>query len=186
MAEKIKVIRSRARQIELARRIRLIAMDVDGVLTNGDVTVLNSGEEVKTWNAKDRLLMALLRDMNAPYVLAWITGRKSQSVVDAATDLGIRYLVQKCADKKAALATILEKENLAWEQAAFIGDDLIDIPVMRACGFSACPSDAVRDVRSLSNYVAAVPGGRAAVRDVLEFILRAQKKWDALLKPFLA
>ncbi len=159
-------------------------MDVDGVLTNGDVTVLNSGEEVKTWNAKDRLLIALLRDTNAPYTLAWITGRKSQSVVDAASDLGIRYLVQKCADKKSAMATILEKENLSWAQTAFIGDDLIDLPVMRACGFSACPSDAARDVRMKADYVAAVPGGRAAVRDVLEFILRAQKTWDALLAPF--
>jgi 3-deoxy-D-manno-octulosonate 8-phosphate phosphatase (KDO 8-P phosphatase) len=176
---------SRSQQTAAARSVRLIAMDVDGVLTNGGVTVLNSGEEVKTWNAKDRLLIALLRDTRAPFVLAWITGRKSQSVLDAASDLGIRYLVQKCADKKAAMTEILGKENLAWPQAAYIGDDLIDLPVMRSCGFSACPSDAVKDVRAMADYVAPVPGGRAAVRDILEFILRAQKKWDALLKPFL-
>lgn len=177
--------RSRAQQSRLARRVRLIAMDVDGVLTNGDVTVLNSGEEVKTWNAKDRLLLALLRDSHDSFVLAWITGRKSQAVVDAASDLGIRYVVQKCTDKKKALAEILEKENILWEQAAFVGDDLIDLPVMRACGFSACPADAVRDVRAMADYVAPVDGGRAVVRDVLEFILKAQKKWDALLAPFL-
>jgi 3-deoxy-D-manno-octulosonate 8-phosphate phosphatase (KDO 8-P phosphatase) len=184
LAEKI-VPRTRSQQTARARRIRLIVMDVDGVLTDGGVTVLASGEEVKTWNAKDRLLLALLRDLKAPFTFAWITGRKSQTVVDTASDLGIRHLVQKCADKKTAMATILEKENLAWEQAAFIGDDLIDLPAMRACGFSACPSDAVRDVLANADYVAAAPGGRAAVRDVLEFILRAQKKWDAVLAPFL-
>ncbi len=106
------MVRSRTQQLVLARRVRLIAMDVDGVLTNGDVTVLNSGEEVKTWNAKDRLLIALLRDANAPLVLAWITGRQSSRWSTPRRTWACRYLVQKCADKKAAMATILEKENL--------------------------------------------------------------------------
>lgn len=177
---------AKAALIKRARNIKLVAMDVDGVLTDGSVIVLQSGEEVKVWNSKDRLLMAALRDAKFPVKLAWITGRSSKAVADGAADLGISHVVQKCADKKAALADILKSEQLSFDQAAFIGDDLIDLPVLRAAGLACCPSDAVTDVRKHVHYVSPIAGGRGATRDVLEFILRAQNLWDALLRPFLS
>lgn len=172
--------------IKRAQKIKLIAIDVDGVLTDGEIVVLESGEEIKAWNAKDRLGLAVVREQKIPLIFAWITGRSSKAVEFSAADLGIHHLVQKCSDKKKALGNILESRRLSFDQAAFIGDDLIDLPLLRAVGFSACPADAVRDVRERVHYVSAVSGGRGVGRDVLEFILRAQKKWDALLKPFLS
>ncbi len=175
---------SKAQFVKRAKQIKLLAMDVDGVLTNGDILVLESGEELKVFNAKDRLALALLRETGAPLLTAWITGRASNAVAMSAKDLGITFLVQKCAEKKAALKKILDEKGLSFEQAAYIGDDVIDLPVMRACGLSACPIDAVPDVRAIAGFVSKVPGGRGAVRDVLETILRAQGKWDALAQLF--
>ncbi len=171
--------------VSRAKKIRLVAMDIDGVLTNGDVLVLESGEEVKAWNAKDRLVLALLRDSGNPLTIAWITGRSSNSVVRSALDLGIPHVIQKCSAKKAALEKILLKTGISISEAAYIGDDIIDLPVMNAVGFAACPADAVTDVKRISHYVSPLEGGRGVVRDVLEFVLRAQKKWDDLLSPFL-
>ena len=172
--------------IKRAQKIKLIAMDVDGVLTNGDVIVLESGEEVKAWNAKDRLGMAVVREQKVPLIFAWITGRTSKAVESCALDLGIHHVVQKCSDKKKALDGLLKSHQFSFDQAAFVGDDLIDLPLLNAVGFSACPIDAVRDVRERVHYVSPLAGGRGVGRDVLEFILRAQNKWDALLKPFLS
>ena len=94
-------------------------------------------------------------------------------------------MVQKCSSKKEALEKILNERSLRFDEAAYIGDDLIDLPVMGAVGFSACPSDAVSDVLKRSDYVSPLQGGRGVVRDVLEYILRAQGRWDALLASFL-
>lgn len=168
-----------------AKRIKLIAMDVDGVLTNGEIIVLQSGEEVKSWNAKDRLLIAAMRDLKVPIKFAWITGRKSEAVSKGSEDLSIFKVVQKCHDKKAALIQILDETGLKPDEAAFIGDDLIDLAVMRYVGFSACPKDAVKDVLLRSSYVSPFNGGQGVVRDVIEFILRAQGKWDNLIESFL-
>lgn len=168
-----------------AKKIKLIAMDVDGVLTRGDIILLESSEEVKFWNAKDRLGLAAIRDAKIPVIFAWITGRKSNAVAWAAEDLGVKYLVQKCHDKKQALLSILHENNLTPSQAAFIGDDLIDISALRAVGFAACPADAVPDVKKYAHYISKLKGGEGIVRDVCEFILKAQGQWNGLLKPFL-
>lgn len=168
-----------------AKKIKIIAMDVDGVLTPGDVVVLESGEEVKAWNVKDRLGMALVRDRGLPLRFAWITGRSSNTVVRSAEDLGISYVVQKCEDKKTALSKILLNAGLSFEEAAFIGDDLIDLPALLSAGFSACPRDACPDVLKRVHYVSPVPGGRGVLRDVMEFILKAQRAWDPLVRSFL-
>lgn len=177
---------SRASVLARARNIRLIGMDIDGVLTAGEVVVLDSGEEIKFWNAKDRLVLAAARDARLPVAFAWITGRRSRAVARTAKDLGIQHVVQKCHDKGAAFEAILAERGLRPEQAAFIGDDLIDLPALRRAGLSCSPSDAVRDVLERVHYVAPVPGGRGVLRDVLELVLRAQGKWDALLRPFLS
>lgn len=175
----------KAQVVKRAKKIKLLAMDVDGVLTNGDVLILDSGEELKTFNAKDRLALALLRDRRANLITAWITGRSSNAVKASAEDLGIMHLVQKCQVKKDALEKILREHSLTFEDAAYVGDDIIDLPAMRACGLSICPSDAVSDVLMHSNVVSKVAGGRGVARDALEIILRAQGKWDELISPFL-
>jgi 3-deoxy-D-manno-octulosonate 8-phosphate phosphatase (KDO 8-P phosphatase) len=129
--------------------------------------------------------MALVRDSKLPFVFAWITGRSSEAVSSGAADLGISHVIQRCSDKKRALLEIIQSRQLSLNEVAFIGDDLIDIPLLKAVGLSACPADAVPDVRKLVHYVSPLNGGRGVGRDVLELILRAQKKWDLLLTPFL-
>jgi len=175
---------SRASLIARAKRIRILATDIDGVMTGGEVIVLDSGEEVKFWNSKDRLGLALLRDSRHPLLTAFITGRSSPAVKRTAKDLGIHHLVQHSTDKLKAFKKILKKHKLALDQAAFIGDDLVDLSALRAVGFAACPGDAVQDVKKSAHYISKIDGGRGVVRDVLEFILRAQKKWDHLVAPF--
>jgi 3-deoxy-D-manno-octulosonate 8-phosphate phosphatase (KDO 8-P phosphatase) len=176
---------SRAALIKKALPIKLLAMDVDGVLTSGEIIVLESGEEIKLWNAKDRLVLSLADKCRLPFSFAWITGRSSNSVRRAAQDLGIKYLFQDCHNKVSALEDILKKENLTHSQVGFIGDDLIDLPVLRKVGFAACPSDAARDVKNCVNYQSPFLGGRGVVRDVIEFIFRAQGLWDCLAKPYI-
>jgi 3-deoxy-D-manno-octulosonate 8-phosphate phosphatase (KDO 8-P phosphatase) len=168
-----------------AKRVKLLAMDVDGVLTGGEIVVLESGEEIKFWNSKDRLGFAVVRDANVPLSFAWITGRESNAVSLAAEDLGIQHVVQKCHDKKSALETILKAHKLKFDQVGFIGDDLIDLALLKSVGFAACPADAVADVKRNVHYVSSYRGGKGAVRDVLEVILRAQNKWESLLRSFL-
>lgn len=168
-----------------AREVKLLAMDVDGVLTGGEIIVLESGEEVKFFNSKDRLGIAALRDAKIPLHIAWITGRSSKGVTLAAKDLGVGDVVMKSSDKRGALEAILSKHKLSFKEAAFIGDDLIDLGVLRAVGFSACPSDATDDIRAQVHYVSPLAGGRGVARDVLEFILKAQGRWDGVVSSFL-
>lgn len=165
-----------------AQSIKLLAMDVDGVLTGGEVVVLESGEEIKLWNAKDRLGLALARGHVKDLKFAWITGRKSTAVARAAEDLGVQFVVQNCANKLKALEEIAQSAGLDLDQTAFIGDDLIDLSVLAKVGLSCCPADAVEDVKKKVHYVSHLPGGRGVARDVLELILKAQGKWDSLVR----
>jgi 3-deoxy-D-manno-octulosonate 8-phosphate phosphatase (KDO 8-P phosphatase) len=170
---------SKSQLVARARKVKLLAMDVDGVLTGGEIIVLQSGEEIKFFNAKDRLGLAEI-----PLHIAWITGRASQTVVDSAADLGVADVVMKCHDKRGALEKILSKHGLTFDEAAFIGDDLIDLGVLDKVGFAACPTDATEDVRRHADYISPFEGGKGVVRDVLEFILKAQGRWDAVVTSF--
>ena len=169
-----------------ARRIRLLAMDVDGVLTDGCVVVLESGEEIKSWNVKDRLGLALMREKKIPLLFAWITGRESNAVNRAAKDLGIHHVAQRCDDKKEALRKILSGHQLTGTQAAFIGDDLIDLPVLRVVGLACSPANAVLEVKKRVHYVSPLKGGEGVARDVLELILTAQGLWAPLVRSSLS
>jgi len=168
-----------------ARGIKLIAMDVDGVLTGGEIVILKSGEEIKAFNAKDRLVLAIMRDTKVPVRIAWITGRKSRVVEKTAKELGVSDLVQGSHDKAGALAAILKRHKLSFADAAFIGDDLIDLSVLKKVGFSASPADATSDVLRHVHYVSPYNGGKGVVRDVIEFILKAQGRWDSVVTFFL-
>lgn len=173
---------SRAALHRRAKPIKLIAMDVDGVLTAGDIVILESGEEIKFWSSKDRYLMAMLRKMANPPILAWITGRSSKAVARAASEFDIPHVVQGCKDKKEAFFEIVKHNNLNPKEAAFIGDDLIDLAALRAAGLSACPCDAVPEVVDQVDFVSTVAGGKGVFRDVVKLILESQKRWE----PFVA
>jgi 3-deoxy-D-manno-octulosonate 8-phosphate phosphatase (KDO 8-P phosphatase) len=167
-----------------AKNIKLIATDVDGVLTDGRIIILDSGEEVKAWDVADRFAFTLLRNFGGHLKIAWITGRKSKQVADRASEVGVHHLYQRCMDKLSAMNEILEKEKIKMSEVAYIGDDLLDLPVLTRCGFSCCPATAVSEVKEAVDYVTAAAGGRGAFREVVEQVLKAQGIWKDVLKKY--
>jgi len=167
-----------------AKKIRLIATDIDGVLTDGKIIILNSGEEVKSWDVCDRFAFTIMKNFAPDLKIAWITGRKSQQVEDRAREVGVHYLYQRCMDKLAAVKEILSKENIGIKEVAFVGDDLLDLPILLRCGFSACPRNAVKEVRDEVDYVACAESGRGVFREVVEVILKSQGIWKNVLKKY--
>jgi len=161
---------------ERARRIVLVLMDADGTLTDGSLIVLPDGEELKTYHVRDGLGMLLARMGGLD--LGIITGKSSKALEKRAARLRIIELHQGALDKSRILEGILERRGLPADAVAFIGDDLGDIAVMKAVGLAAAVADAVPEVKQCCHYVCRTPGGRGAVREFLEFILKAQGKWE--------
>lgn len=159
-----------------ARRVRMILCDVDGTLTDGTVWPLPDGEELKGYHVRDGLgfLLARLAGLRT----GLITGKTSRALVGRAERLRVDALHQGVVDKRTALRDVLEKFRLRPEELAFVGDDLGDLAVMREVGFAAAVADADAEVRAACHYVCGLPGGRGAVREVVELILRAQGAWD--------
>ncbi|MEW6041414.1 MAG: HAD hydrolase family protein [Elusimicrobiota bacterium] len=167
--------------LERARKIKLIAMDIDGVLTKGELIILNSGEEVKIWDIRDRLAYTLIKKSGLDIKLAWITGRKSEEVSARAKELKIDYLYQKMAEKLTPYKDILKKSRLTPEQTAYIGDDWLDIPVLKRAGFSVCPQNTPREVSKYAHYITKVNGGYGVLREVVEIVLMAQGVFEKTL-----
>ncbi len=161
---------------ERARKIALVLMDADGTLTDGSLTVMPDGEELKTYNVRDGLgiLMARLGGLD----LGIITGKTSKGLEKRAARLRIIELHQGALDKPRVLEGILGRRGLAPEAVAYIGDDIGDVAVMKTVGLAAAVADAVPEVKEHCHYVCRTPGGHGAVREFLEFILKAQGKWD--------
>ncbi|MDR0723745.1 MAG: HAD hydrolase family protein, partial [Endomicrobium sp.] len=151
----------------------------------GEIIIFNNGEEVKIWNVKDAMGYNLLSKSGLNIKTAWITGRKSLQVEARAKDIKIDYLVQDCNYKLKALNDILKTLGLTLNEVAYIGDDIIDIPVLKSVGFSACPRDAVKDVKSNALYVSPLDGGKGVLRDVIEIMMKSQSVWDKILDKFL-
>jgi 3-deoxy-D-manno-octulosonate 8-phosphate phosphatase (KDO 8-P phosphatase) len=160
-----------------AKNIKLLACDVDGVLTRGEIIIFNNGEEVKIWNVKDGMGYNLLSKTSPRVKTAWITGRGSLQVETRATEMKIDYLIQNCASKKQAIETIAQKENLDLSQIAYIGDDVVDIPVLKAVGLSSCPVDACIDAKEVVSFVSSINGGGGIVREMIEIIMRSLGQW---------
>jgi len=169
---------------EKAKKVKAIAMDVDGVLTDGSIIILDSGEEVKVWNAKDRLGIFIARDV-LKLKFAWISGRKSRQVSERAKELGIDALYMGSMDKLGAYGNMLQKLKLKDSEVAYIGDDLVDIPVFEKAGFSACPLDAAPDVKKKADYVTAACGGKGVLREVIEVVLKSKGVWEKAYKEYL-
>jgi 3-deoxy-D-manno-octulosonate 8-phosphate phosphatase (KDO 8-P phosphatase) len=160
-----------------------MAFDVDGVLTDGRLYFTHQGEAMKAFHTLDGKGIGLLRA--AGIQPAIITGRSSAIVQKRAEELGITRVFQGVGDKRECLLRLLASLNLSRDAAGFMGDDLIDLPAMLACAFSAAPCNAHPAVRNRAAFVSLARGGEGAVREVCDFILQAQGKLDALILPYL-
>jgi 3-deoxy-D-manno-octulosonate 8-phosphate phosphatase (KDO 8-P phosphatase) len=170
-----------------AKKIKLLLLDVDGVLTNGKIYMIPSGGEqieVKGFHAHDGAGFSLARFGGIRTGL--ITKRISETVRLRARDLKIEHVYQGAFDKLAAFHEILAKENLKPEQAAYVGDDFIDLPVMRACGLAFAVADAREDVKDEAHVITDHRGGEGAVRDAIEYILKAQGSFARCIEAFLS
>ena len=167
-----------------AARIRLMIFDVDGILTDGSLHYGPDGEMVKTFNVLDGHGIKLLQQ--AGIATAIISARQSALVARRASDLGIRHLFQGVHDKRAAFDQLLAHTGIAAEEAGFVGDDVIDLPILLRVGFAASVPNGHAEVRSRVHYVTQASGGGGAARELCDFILRAQGKYEAAMAPYLA
>ena len=172
------------RLIARAHRIRLAIFDVDGVLTDGTIYLSESGEEMKAFNILDGLGLKMLAASGI--VTALLSGRKSKMVSLRAKEIGIAHLMQGVDDKLEVYHRLLRKLDLAEEETSYMGDDLPDLPVLRRCGLALSVPNAPDVVRNHVHYVTSAPGGRGAVREACEFLLRARGALDNQLRTFLA
>jgi 3-deoxy-D-manno-octulosonate 8-phosphate phosphatase (KDO 8-P phosphatase) len=158
--------------VERARRVRLLAMDVDGTLTDGSIVIGADSELAKAFSVHDGFGLTLLA--RAGIELAIVTGRRSPIVERRAGELGIRRVHQAVKDKLATLQEICRESGIGLAQTAFAGDDWPDLAPMNACGLAAAPADAVDEVRRAAHWVSTAPAGRGAIRELAMFILDAQ------------
>jgi 3-deoxy-D-manno-octulosonate 8-phosphate phosphatase (KDO 8-P phosphatase) len=166
-----------------AARIKLVAFDIDGVMTDGGLHYTDDGGELKTFNVQDGLGLKFMQ--RAGFELAIVTGRTSGVVAARAADLGIEHVYQGVGNKRAAVEELLAKLGLHWPDCAFMGDDVIDLPAMTRCGFAIAPANARPIVQEHAHLITAVGGGQGAVREAVEFILAAQGKLESAFAPYL-
>ncbi|MQY52634.1 KdsC family phosphatase [Rhodocyclus gracilis] len=168
---------------DCARPLRVMAFDIDGVMTDGTLFFTDEGTELKAFNTLDGLGIKLLQQ--AGIIVAIITGRRSPCVARRAENLGIEHLFQGIEDKRATLAAFLAEHGIDAAHAGYMGDDIVDLRVMAACGFSAAPGDAHPLAQRQATLVTQRHGGHGAVREVCEFILDAQDRLDDILAHWL-
>jgi len=170
--------------LELARQVKLLIMDVDGVLTDGSIFITASGEEIKAFNTLDGHGLKMLQATGVK--LAIITGRDAPGVAHRARGLGIDYYYAGIHDKRAALDKLLDECGVGADECAYIGDDVVDLPVMRRVALAAAVPESPSLVRQHAHYVTGASGGRGAVRELTELIMQAQGTFEAAMEPYLA
>jgi 3-deoxy-D-manno-octulosonate 8-phosphate phosphatase (KDO 8-P phosphatase) len=153
-------------------------VDVDGVLTAGGITYGGAELELKTFHVRDG--SGLRAWHQAGKRSALVTGRRSPAVERRAAELGITWVAQGAAEKLPALRALLAGSGVETEAVCYVGDDLPDLPPMRACGLAVAVADACPEARAAAHYITRAPGGRGAVREVIELILRCQGRWEPL------
>jgi 3-deoxy-D-manno-octulosonate 8-phosphate phosphatase (KDO 8-P phosphatase) len=166
-----------------ALRVKLLLMDCDGVLTDGRLWLLESGEEQKAFHTHDGLGLSLLH--RAGLRSGVITGRSSQSVTRRAAELGVEFVQQGDAEKTEAFEQVLKLAGVEESEVAFIGDDLTDIPLMQRSELAVAVADARPEAISVAHYVTVATGGRGAVREVVELILKSQGRWNEIVEHYL-
>ncbi|MBR4909156.1 MAG: HAD hydrolase family protein [Acidaminococcaceae bacterium] len=169
--------------INKAARIRLVALDMDGTLTDGSINISAEGELFKRFNAKDGLGITAARRHGL--IISIITGRRGPIIQRRAEELGIGSDVMSgISNKRQAVLVLAEKYELPLESIAFMGDDLNDLPALLTAGLSAAPADAAGDVKQCVDYIAPHNGGQGAVRDLLELILKAGGIWQMVVEEY--
>lgn len=162
--------------------IKILVLDVDGVLTDGTLIINDDGSESKFFNSLDGHGIWMWR--RAGLKVAFLSGRQSEPTKRRAEQLGIDYCIQDSYDKMPALKKVLEQAGLSAAKAAYIGDDLMDLPPIRYVGFGVAVANAVDEVKRYADYVTSKRGGSGAVREVIEYILKNTGKWQELMKKY--
>lgn len=165
-----------------AARVRLILFDVDGVLTDGTVLLHADGTESKGFHIRDGAGIVLAQ--RAGIAVGLLSARTSAATAHRAAQLGVKTVVQGARDKVEAWDRILADAGLTGDAVAYMGDDLLDIPILARAGLSAAPADAAPDVLGQAHWVSAAGGGHGAARELIELVLRAQGRWDAAVKEY--
>lgn len=167
-----------------ARAVRLILLDVDGVLTDGTVVIHGDGTESKSFHIRDGAAIVLAQQ--AGIGVGLLSARSSTATTQRAAQLGIRIVSQGVASKTSEFGRLLSEHGFDDEAVAYMGDDLLDLPVLERAGLAGAPADAAPEVRSRAHWVSQSGGGRGAVREFIEMILRAQDRWDTLVREHTA
>jgi 3-deoxy-D-manno-octulosonate 8-phosphate phosphatase (KDO 8-P phosphatase) len=168
--------------IKRAREIRLLILDVDGVLTDGSIILDNDGNEFKAFHVRDGHGIRMLGKPGMP--VAIITGRYSKVVERRAAELGIVDIFQRCHNKLEAYRELLDKYGLSDRQTAYIGDDVVDIPLLKRVGLAVSVADGCDEAKAAAMLVTEHCGGRGAVREVTDLLLRAQGRLDQLIDEY--
>jgi 3-deoxy-D-manno-octulosonate 8-phosphate phosphatase (KDO 8-P phosphatase) len=168
---------------ERARRVTLLLLDVDGVLTDGTVSISSSGGESKRFHIRDGAAIVWAQRHGLPVGL--LSGRPSRATARRATELGIRIVWQVGSDKLTGFNNLLADHGHAAADVAYMADDLMDLPVISRAGLSAAPADAAPEVLERVDWVSKYPGGQGAVREFIEVILRARGSWETVVKGLL-
>lgn len=161
-----------------AKKIKLVILDVDGVLSDGRIIYDDEGNEMKAFYARDGAGIVYLKRSGVE--VAVLTGRFSKSVEVRAKELGITQVYQDAKKKLEVFDRILTDNKLKSEEVAFMGDDLMDLPVLRRAGLAACPADAVPEVKRVAHYITRAKGGQGAVREFAQMIIKAQGRWKEI------
>ncbi len=169
---------------EKARRVRWLVLDVDGVLTDGRIVLDGGDGEWKAFDVRDghRIVIAAREGIRTVF----LTGRSSRVVERRAAELGVHRVFQGAREKGAVIEQFFREEGARPEETAYLGDDIVDLPAMSRAGLAAAVGDAVPEVQAAADWIAAAPGGRGAVRELVEFILGAQGRWEAVLERYRA
>jgi 3-deoxy-D-manno-octulosonate 8-phosphate phosphatase (KDO 8-P phosphatase) len=164
------------------KSITLLVLDVDGVLTDGGIFMDDAGHETKRFHVRDGAALRMWAKLG--YETAVITGRNGMALRHRLRELGIRHVISGSKDKGVAFEALLRELNLVASQAAMIGDDIPDLPILRRCGFAVAVKEAVREVRDIAALVTEHGGGAGAVREVIELILKSQHRWTDAVRTF--
>lgn len=167
---------------EIAKNIKMLILDVDGVLTDGGIILDNEGNEYKSFHVRDGHGIKML--IHAGIHVAIITGRHSKVVERRAHELGITEVFQKCRDKRIAYKKLIEQYSLKDKEVAYIGDDIVDAPIMALVGFPVAVADATEDTKGYALLVTKSRGGRGAVREVSDFILKSKGIWQEMVDDY--
>ena len=163
--------------------MRLVLFDVDGVLTDCSVVISADGQETKTFSIRDGA--AIVWALRSGLEVGLLSGRPSEATSRRARELGINLVMQGGPEKREPFLALLAERGLKADEVAYMGDDLVDLPVMTRAGLAGAPADAAPEVTARAHWVSGYPGGRGAVREFLELILTARGEWDTLVARFL-